>query len=85
MKTVSCKVDVPPLLPQRRTSTSVYFRGKQNDYNMMLQLTIKNVFEIFEEGDCSLVPTPLADLRQRHNAAFWLLYTPHLALGATDE
>jgi len=74
VKTVSGMADVPPLLPQRRASTSVYFRGEQNDYNMMLQLRIKNVFEIFEEGDCSLVPTPLADLHQRHNAAVWLLY-----------
>ena len=76
-------VDMHPLLPQRMASTSVYFRGEQNDYNMMLQLTTKNVFEIFEEGDCSLVPTPLADLRQCRNAAFWLLY--YLALGASDE
>ena len=40
----------------------------------MLQLTTKNDFEIFEQGNCLLVPTPLADLRQRRNAAFWLLY-----------
>jgi len=74
VKTVSGKVDVPPLLPQRRASTSVYFREEQNDYNMMLQLTTKNDFEIYEEGNYSLVPTPLVDLRQRHNATFWLLY-----------
>jgi len=63
----------------------VYIFGGQNDYNMMLQLTTKHVFEIFIEGNCSLAPTPVADLRQRHNVAFWLLYMPHLALGATDE
>jgi len=62
-----------------------YIFGGQNDYNMMLQLTTKHVFEIFEEGTCSLAPTTVADLRQRHNVAFWLLYMPHLSLGATDE